>query len=340
MTLTAGVTYAYDGDGKRVQKSNGKLYWYGMGSDPLDETDLAGNTNNASFNEYIFFGGKRIARRDSANTVNYYFADHLGTARVATNSSGIVCYNADFYPFGGERIVTDTCDSAYKFTGKERDSESGLDDFGARYYTSTLGRFMRADEPNVDQDPANPQSWSLYIYVRNNPLNNIDPDGRKCEKDKDGNFHGDTCNQDTGTGNKPDQIHVKTTRLPLWGFEFPARKQTESEKRFHLWVAAHGATEVRAELPILFGPVGSLSAAEALELTYMARLSGILREAAVGKGNFGLGEATAAEAAELGEAWVGPGARTASDGVTRVSDNGLRVYRPPSYKPSQGAGEF
>ena len=48
--------------------------------------------------------------------------------------------NGDFYPFGGERIVTNTCTQNYKFEGKERDTETGNDDFGARYYTSRLGR--------------------------------------------------------------------------------------------------------------------------------------------------------------------------------------------------------
>src|SRR5882762_9686500 len=100
LTSTVGVTYTYDGDGKRVQKSSGKLYWYGMGSDPLDETDLTGSTTNTAFKEYVFFGGKRIARRDYLSNVNYYFADHLGTARVSTNSSDTICYDADFYPFG------------------------------------------------------------------------------------------------------------------------------------------------------------------------------------------------------------------------------------------------
>lgn len=61
-TIAAGgVTYSYDGDGKRVKKSNGKLYWYGVGSDPLTETDLSG-TPSADF---IFFNGKRTARLDA-----------------------------------------------------------------------------------------------------------------------------------------------------------------------------------------------------------------------------------------------------------------------------------
>jgi hypothetical protein len=53
-----GVSYTYDGDGKRVKKDSGKLYWSGTGSDPLTETDLSGNPTA----DYIFFNGNRIAR--------------------------------------------------------------------------------------------------------------------------------------------------------------------------------------------------------------------------------------------------------------------------------------
>ncbi len=67
-----------------------------------------------------------------------------------------------------------------KFTGKERDQETGLDYFGARYYGSALGRFTSPDDPDNDQDPKDPQSWNLYSYVRNNPLKNIDPFGQDC----------------------------------------------------------------------------------------------------------------------------------------------------------------
>jgi RHS repeat-associated protein len=67
-----------------------------------------------------------------------------------------------------------------RFTGKERDSESGLDYFGTRYYGSALGRFSSPDEPLNDQYAADPQSWNLYSYVRNNPLTNVDPTGEDC----------------------------------------------------------------------------------------------------------------------------------------------------------------
>jgi RHS repeat-associated protein len=67
-----------------------------------------------------------------------------------------------------------------QFTGKERDSESGLDYFGARYYGSALGRFSSPDAPLVGQEASDPQSWNLYSYVRNNPGARVDPDGLDC----------------------------------------------------------------------------------------------------------------------------------------------------------------
>lgn len=74
----------------------------------------------------------------------------------------------------------DTTHQSSRFTGKERDTESGNDYFTARYYGSSMGRFLSPDEPFADFDPGNPQSWNLYGYVRNNPLINTDPDGNDC----------------------------------------------------------------------------------------------------------------------------------------------------------------
>lgn len=72
--------------------------------------------------------------------------------------------------------------SQYRFTGKERDTESGNDYFGARYYASTMGRFLSPDwsahvEPVPYAKLDNPQSLNLYAYVGNNPLGRIDADG-------------------------------------------------------------------------------------------------------------------------------------------------------------------
>jgi RHS repeat-associated protein len=80
------------------------------------------------------------------------------------------------------------------FTGKERDTESGLDYFGARYLASSMGRFSSPDDGS-DQDPSNPQSWNLYAYTRNNPLVNTDPTGHDCVGTTDG---GNTVLYQTG----------------------------------------------------------------------------------------------------------------------------------------------
>jgi RHS repeat-associated protein len=74
-----------------------------------------------------------------------------------TNATGGVVEDSDFYPFGGERVVTDTLNNNYKFTGHERDGESGLDYFVARHYAFSLGRFLQPDLPFADQRPGIPK---------------------------------------------------------------------------------------------------------------------------------------------------------------------------------------
>ena len=181
-TSNSSASYLYDGDGNRVERSGSKLYWY-SGSEVLDETDQTGSVTNTNFNEYVYFGGNRIARRDKSNNVFYYLTDQLGTSRVIVQGGqSTFCYDADFEPYGGEHVYTNTCPQNYKFTGKERDTESSLDNFGARYYASTTGRFM---SPDWALKPlgvpyakfGDPQTLNLYTYVENSPLNRIDADG-------------------------------------------------------------------------------------------------------------------------------------------------------------------
>jgi RHS repeat-associated protein len=74
----------------------------------------------------------------------------------------------------------------HRFTGKERDTESGNDYFMARYYSSSMGRFMSPDwsaqeEPVPYAKMDNPQTLNLYAYVMNNPMTRFDPDGHACD---------------------------------------------------------------------------------------------------------------------------------------------------------------
>ena len=175
----AGVTYDYDADGLRMEKSSGTMYWPGPSGEYLAETDLTGTINE----EYIYFNGERIARVDRpSGTVHYYFSDHLHSASVITDANGNVQEQYFYYPYGGIVSSTGTDPNHYKFNGKERDTESNLDEFGARYYASALGRFMTPDWADKATDVpyanfGNPQSLNLYSYVENNPTTTGDPDG-------------------------------------------------------------------------------------------------------------------------------------------------------------------
>jgi RHS repeat-associated protein len=122
--------------------------------------------------------------------------------RPGMTTSATAVKESDYSPFGGVRVVVNNDPNAYKFTGKERDPESGLDYFGARYYAAQLGRFMSPDEftggpvdafssndplvpgPLPYGDITNPQSLNKYAYTYNNPLNLVDPDGHcpVCEE--------------------------------------------------------------------------------------------------------------------------------------------------------------
>ena len=87
------------------------------------------------------------------------------------------------------------------FTGKERDTESGLDYFGARHYSSTMGRFMTPDPSGLTlASLSDPQSFNLYAYARNNPLINTDPTGLDCVYANDNNDGVESIDHNSNSG--------------------------------------------------------------------------------------------------------------------------------------------
>jgi RHS repeat-associated protein len=197
MLKTAGsTTYWYDADGQRFTKWQSgianKTYFYGAGGDLLAEGD-GGGTLTA---EYVYFSGKRVARIDlPAGTVHYYLSDHLNSTSMVVSASGTIEEESDYLPFGRELVVTGPGPNHFKFTGKEHDFESNLDNFGARYNSSQMGRFMSPDPGNIGVDRLNPQSWNAYSYSLNNPLSLTDPtglyvceDSTKCDSKNDQGF--------------------------------------------------------------------------------------------------------------------------------------------------------
>jgi RHS repeat-associated protein len=111
--------------------------------------------------------------------VKYYHTDAIGSVRVITNRHQVVEQRFDYTPFGTLWNSDGTGDQPRRFTGQERDAETGLEYFGARYYASDNGRFTTVDpEMGIDAALLNPQRWNRYTYVSSNPFRFIDPDGR------------------------------------------------------------------------------------------------------------------------------------------------------------------
>ncbi|MGH9475360.1 MAG: RHS repeat-associated core domain-containing protein, partial [Terriglobales bacterium] len=127
-----------------------------------------------------YIGGRYLGTGEPSAFV-WALSDELGTVRVRTNSSGAAVETDTSWPFGAYLNQVGT-NSNLHFTGKYRDGETGFDYFGARYYASTLGRFLAPDwsatpEATPYADLSNPQSLNLYGYVLNNPATAADPDG-------------------------------------------------------------------------------------------------------------------------------------------------------------------
>ena len=118
-----------------------------------------------------------LTRPDTTAELTYFFhPDHLGSASWITDLSGQPVQHLQYKPFGGDYIDqqvpgTDYSER-YRFTGKERDAETGYDYFGARYYSSSLGIWLSVD-PMSDKYP----SLSPYVYCSDNPMKLVDPVG-------------------------------------------------------------------------------------------------------------------------------------------------------------------
>lgn len=206
-------TYVYDGNGKRVKKIvNGIMtkYIYDEAGALIAEYSN-GATITAPTKDYIYGASGLLAVLESIECgtdkeLKYITPDHLGSPRIVTNLKGKVLSRHDYYPFG-EEIESSLSGRnniqgygsndkiKQKFTGYERDDETGLDFAQARYYSSSLGRFMSPDEfaggpvelyffasnaasnPTFYADIYDPQSLNKYQYCFNNPLSYVDPDG-------------------------------------------------------------------------------------------------------------------------------------------------------------------
>jgi RHS repeat-associated protein len=193
-TVNGTTTYAYDGEGRRITKAT-------PGTDPVTNQPTTFTTT------YVYDAAGQLAQEYSnAPTVDhgtsYLTADHLGSTRLITDGNSGVKKRFDYLPFGQELLagtggrttdmgyndgmsVTAVDKQSMKFTAKERDAETGLDYFEARYFSGAQGRFTSPDwsaepQPVPYADLSDPETLNLYSYIRNNPLSRNDPDGHCC----------------------------------------------------------------------------------------------------------------------------------------------------------------
>ncbi len=211
--------YFYDGEGKRVKK---------ITYDP--------NGVERETTVFVYDGmGKLVAEYSTAPppqnpTTSYTATDQLGSPRVITNSLGEVISRRDFMPFGEEinpdgtyRKTTDkygTVDSVrQRFTGYQKDEETGLDFAEARMYENRHGRFTAVDPLLASGKSANPQTFNRYAYVMNNPLAYTDPSGQcptgNCPANWSGAVFTRTANGKTWYNNERPAILGRRYRLGL-----------------------------------------------------------------------------------------------------------------------------
>lgn len=114
---------------------------------------------------------------DPANIARYQYSNHLGTATLELDADAEVISYEEFHPYGTSSYTAsneaiEASPRRYRYTGKERDSETGLAYHGARYYACWIARWISTDPLGLNDDPAR------YSYTSGNPTSWIDPNGQ------------------------------------------------------------------------------------------------------------------------------------------------------------------
>lgn len=169
---TGNINYVYDATGAKLNVTSGsvvKKYWDGWEFNGTQVIEVATAEGLARFNA-------------GAYKFEYFLKDNMGNTRVTIgkSSSGIaeVLQVNHYYPFGmsynssGYQFTLSGSENQYKYSGKEYQEETGLYDYGARYYDPVIGRWGVIDPLNEKS-----RKWSTYNYAYSNPMRYIDPDG-------------------------------------------------------------------------------------------------------------------------------------------------------------------
>jgi len=169
-----GVDLTYDALGRMVEQDRQGTYEQ-IAYAPSG-TKLALMYGQSLFRAFVPLTGGAIAVYNSNGLDYYRHSDDLGSSRLASTSSRTVYYDGAYAPFGESYAETGTTDRS--FTGMNQDTVSALYDYPAREY-GIQGRWVSPDPAGLTSVlPTDPQSWNRYAYVRNSPLEFIDPTGQ------------------------------------------------------------------------------------------------------------------------------------------------------------------
>ncbi len=183
---TNTVSYLYDHTGRRVKKTDTTA------AVPTYYVDGSYEVEGNRIQRHVHVPGigflATVSTTNTTHTYAYHLTDHLGSPHVETNFSGVSVRYQVYEPYGKVRYASGSYTTDYKFTGKEQDTETSLQYFGARYYDNTRGQFTSSDpvflqlgsttESSEQQKLLkDPQLWNSYGYARSNPLIQQDTSG-------------------------------------------------------------------------------------------------------------------------------------------------------------------
>jgi RHS repeat-associated protein len=161
------ITYVYDAKGRRTSRSSNGLVT-SFTYDGLDR--IFDRRNDGKVSDYLthLLIDKRLKQTDSLTGTSYFLQDHLGSISILTDGLGNTVGRIKYEAFGGS---TNFMPIQFSYTGRESEEQSGLIYYRARWYNPELGKFISEDPIGLAD------GLNLYSYVRNNPINRIDPLG-------------------------------------------------------------------------------------------------------------------------------------------------------------------
>ena len=169
------TTFRYDPFGRRIQKS-GPLGTTNYLYDQVDLLEELDNTGNVLARYSHGVGYDQPVSMTRASTASYYQSDVLSTITSLSDATGAIASTYIFDEFGNQTASTGSITNPFRFTGREFDTETGINFYRARYYDQGVGRFMSEDPLRIEG------GINFFAYTLNNPANWIDPLGLEVQE--------------------------------------------------------------------------------------------------------------------------------------------------------------